>query len=239
MTAAEAISRGLGCAARHDGLPDEPHPDELEQQRERHGCGKRAHGVAVQDRGGAGEGAEPHELEHPRARKTDQTSAACQLYGRRKHKEQAAKPRLACHHLRRGKARRVGELVRGGHRAIAGPAGKYLQGGRNLAMLRRRGVRRWRLRIDRASHVLSLLRPASRGAWLCTFRAFGRETMRLAIAPKEKATRPKLGCVAKRWLAPRKVHTILDGLNCRGFFENVKQEWSDRPRLLTALTLRP
>ena len=63
--------------------------------------------------------------------------------------------------------------------------------------------------------------------------------MRLATADKEKATRPKLGCVAKRWLAPRKVHTILDGLNCRGFFENVKQEWSDRPRLLTALTLRP
>ena len=117
--------------------------------------------------------------------------------------------------------------------------GKYLQGGRNLAMLRRRGVRRWRLRIDCASHVLSLPRPASRGAWLRTFRAVGRETMRLATADKEKATRPKLGCVAKRWLAPRKVHTFLDGLNCRGFFENVKQEWSDRPRLLTALTLRP
>ena len=47
--------------------------------------------------------------------------------------------------------------------------------------------------------------------------------MRLTTAAKEKTTRPKLGCVAKRWLAPRKVHTILNHLIFRGFFENVKQ----------------
>ena len=156
MTAAE----GPGRAARHDGLPDEPHPGELEQQRERHGRGQHAHGVAVQDRGGAGESAETHELEHLRARKTDQTSAACQLYGRCKHKEQAAEPRLACHHLRRGKARRVGELVRGGHRAIAGPACENLQGGYYPAATWRRGFDSGRLPIDHMLHILSSFRPA-------------------------------------------------------------------------------
>lgn len=45
---------GLGRPPRYDGLPDESHPGELEQQRERYGCGEHAHGVAVQDRSGAG-----------------------------------------------------------------------------------------------------------------------------------------------------------------------------------------
>lgn len=155
---------GLGRPPRHDGLPDEPHPGELEQQRERHGRGKHAHGVAVQDRGGAGEGAEPHELEHLRARKTDQTPAARQLYGRCKYEEQAAEPRLARHHLRRGKARRVGELVRGGHRAIAGAACENLQGGYYPAATWRRGFDSGRLPIDHMLHALSSFRPARRGA---------------------------------------------------------------------------
>ena len=45
---------GLGRPPRHDCLPDESHPGELEQQREHYGCGEHAHGVAVQDRSGAG-----------------------------------------------------------------------------------------------------------------------------------------------------------------------------------------
>lgn len=45
---------GLGRPPRHDCLPDESHPGELEQQRKRYGCGEHAHGVAVQDRSGAG-----------------------------------------------------------------------------------------------------------------------------------------------------------------------------------------
>ncbi|MDD6996244.1 MAG: hypothetical protein SPE29_05195 [Collinsella sp.] len=51
--------------------------------------------------------------------------------------EEAAEPRLARHHLRRGEARGVGELVGRGHRAVAGAARKDLE--RRLGLSRARG----------------------------------------------------------------------------------------------------
>ena len=56
---------------------------------------------------------------------------------RGKGEEEAAEPRLARHHLRRGEACGVGELVGRGHRAVAGAAHKDLE--RRLGLSRARG----------------------------------------------------------------------------------------------------
>ena len=56
---------------------------------------------------------------------------------RGKDEEETAEPRLARHHLRRGEACGVGELVGRGHRAVAGAAHKDLE--RRLGLSRIRG----------------------------------------------------------------------------------------------------
>ena len=79
-----------GRAPHHNGLPDKSHPSELKQQCEGHRSRQHAHGIAIQNRGGAGEGTKPHELEHLCAPKTAQTAAAQQTYDRCEDEEQAA-----------------------------------------------------------------------------------------------------------------------------------------------------
>ena len=60
--------------------------------------------------------------------------------------EETAEPRLARHHLCRGEARGVGELVGRGHRAVAGAARKDLE--RRLGLSRARGSRLGGLLLD-------------------------------------------------------------------------------------------
>ena len=123
--------------AGHDGLPHEPQPRELEEERERHRGGQHAHGVAVENRGKAGEGSQAHELEGELPAHALPVVPERAVRERGKDEEETAEPRLARHHLRRGEACGVGELVGRGHRAVAGTAHKDLE--RRLGLSRARG----------------------------------------------------------------------------------------------------
>ena len=124
--------------ARHDGLPHEPQPRELEEECECHRSGQHAHGVAVENRGEAGEGPQAHELEGELPAHALPAAPERVARERGEGEEEAAEPCLARHHLRRGEAHGVGELVGRGHGTVAGTARKDLE--RRLSLPRARGT---------------------------------------------------------------------------------------------------
>lgn len=160
--------------ACHDGLPHEPQPRELEEERERHRGGQHTHCVAVEDRGKAGEGSQAHELEGELPAHALPVVPERAARERGKDEEETAEPRLARHHLRRGEACGVGELVGRGHRAVADAAHKDLE--RRLGLSRARG-----------SCPGCLLLDCARSCHHATFRLLSRRrTSRASVSGSRK-----------------------------------------------------